>query len=81
MLGRASQPTAGRSTHRRAYRSFWTLVIVAVLSTGVLSSAWAAPPSPFTGLRVAVSGLVLLVSLTLAVRVMVALERVRRRSR
>jgi uncharacterized membrane protein len=78
MLGHKSSPSPARSPHRRAYVSFWVLVTSSVLAAGALYSAWGAPPSPFTGLRVAVSGLVLLASLTLAVRVLVALERARR---
>jgi len=57
------------------------LVVLSVLTTGALSSALAAPASPFTGLRVAASGLVLIASMTLATRVMLALDRARRRSR
>jgi len=69
------------SSRRPAHRSFWLLVAVAVLATGALSSALAAPPSPLTGLRVAASGLVLLGSLTFAARVMIALEHARRQAR
>ena len=67
-------PTA----RRKPLRSFWILVGVAVLAAGSLSSSLTATPSPTTGLRVAVSGLIALVSLTLAVRVMIALGRGRR---
>lgn len=77
----SAKPHPARSAFRRAYRSFWLLLAVAVLTTGALSSALAAPPSPFTGLRVAVNGLVLMSSMTLATRVMLALERARRRAR
>jgi hypothetical protein len=44
-------------------------------------SSLAAPASPVAGLGVAVSGIVLAVSLTLAFRVMAALERARQRTR
>lgn len=81
MSDHACQTGAGRSTRRRAYLWFWILVAVAVLATGALSSALTATPSPLTGLRVAASGLILLGSLTLAARVMIALERARRRAR
>jgi len=81
MSDHACQTGAGRSTRRRAHRSFWILVVVAVLATGALSSALAAPPSPLTGLRMAASGLVLLGSLTFAARMMIALESARRRAR
>ena len=80
MSDHSTQPQAGRSAHRQAHRSFWLLVVVGVLATGALSTALAAPPSPFTGLRVAASGLILLGSLTFAARVMIALERARRRA-
>lgn len=60
---------------RRARRSFWVLVVVSVLATGVLSSAVAAPASPATGVRVAISGLVLIVSVALAARVLHAVDR------
>jgi len=69
------------SSHRRARRSFWLLVAVAVLASGGLNAALLAPSGPLTGLSVAASGLILLASLTLAARVMVALEHARRRSR
>jgi len=48
---------------------------LAVLATGALTSAVAAPPSPLTGLRVAADGLVLASTFALATRVMIALER------
>ncbi|HEY3547347.1 MAG TPA: hypothetical protein VGK17_14840 [Propionicimonas sp.] len=69
-----------RTDQHRAHRSFWRLVTLAALGTGVLSGGLTAAPSPLTGLRVAGGGLVLLGSLTLATRVMIALERARRRS-
>lgn len=81
MSDHSPQPQAGRSACRQAHRSFWLLVAVAVLATGALSSALAAPPSPLTGLRMAASGLILLGSLTCAARMMIALESARRRSR
>jgi hypothetical protein len=65
----------------RARRSFWTLVVVAVLAAGWLSVAVTADPGPVTGLQVATSGLLLSVSMTLAARVLVSVERARRRSR
>ena len=65
---------------RRAVRSLWALVVVAVLASGALSAALTAPPSPVTGIRVAASGLLLLVSVLLAARVMFALEHARRRA-
>jgi hypothetical protein len=68
------------SWSRRARRSFWILVWVAVLSAGALSAALAAEPSPLTGLRVVGSGLVLVSALALAARVMIGIERARRRT-
>jgi len=65
----------GRSALSLARRSFWFLVALAVLATGALTSAVAAPPSPLTGLRVAADGLVLASTFALATRVMIALER------
>lgn len=63
---------------RRARRSFWTLVLTAVLSSGSLSAGLAAEPSHLTGLRVAVSGLVLVGSVVLAARVIGVVDRARR---
>jgi hypothetical protein len=77
----ADRNAAHASALQRARRRFWLLLVTAALSAGSLSSALAAPPGPFTGLRVASSGLVLLVSLTLAARVMIAIERARKRAR
>ncbi len=74
-----SSPRAPGSL-RRARRSFWILVVVAVLAAGSLSAALTAAPGPATGLLVAGSGLVLLVSLGLAARVLLAIERGRSRS-
>jgi len=64
---------------RTARRSFWVLTLVAMAATGSLSAALAAAPSARTGLWVAASGVVLIAAVTLAARVMVALERARRR--
>ena len=79
MTDPSRRPRVARLVHPSAARSFWLLVLVAVLATRALSSALGASPSPSTGLRVAASGLVLLTSLALATRVMIALERARRR--
>ncbi len=65
---------------RRARRSFWILVLVAVLASGSLSAALASDPGHLVGLRVAVSGVVLLASVILAMRAMGALERAHRRA-
>ena len=73
-------PSPAPRTSRRAVRSLWGLVVVAVLASGSLSAALTAQPGPITGARVAASGLLLLVSVLLASRVMFALERARRRA-
>ncbi len=65
----------------RARKSFWALVLIAVLATGALSAALKAHPSPAAGATVAISGAVLAISLTLATRVLLALERARRSAR
>ena len=66
-------------TGRRAGRSLWVLVGVGILASGSLSAALSADTGPFTGARVAASGLLLLASVILAARVMFAIERARRR--
>jgi len=65
---------------RRARRSFWILVTVAVLAAGWMSAALAADVRPLTGLQVAASGIVLIAAITLAARVLAAVDRARRRS-
>ena len=65
---------------QRARRSFWVLALVAVAAAGSVSAALHAPAGTVTALRVAVSGLVLIVTSVLAARVMIALERARRRA-
>lgn len=74
---RASE--SGRAV-RRARRTFWILVAIAVLAAGWLSTALAATASSVTGLQVATSGLVLISAVVLAARVLAAVERPRRRS-
>ncbi len=63
---------------RRAHRTFWLLVAIAILAAGFLSSAAGAHPGPFSAVRVAVSGTALILSVALAGRVFVHLERARR---
>jgi hypothetical protein len=65
---------------RRARGTFWVLALVAVAAAGSLSAALDAPAGTVTGLRVAVSGLALTVTFVLAARVMIVLERARRRA-
>ena len=71
-------PTPARAS-RRALRSWWVLVALAVVAAGSLSSALAAPTGSWTGVRVAGSGLVLVLTVGLAARVMAAMDRARRR--
>ena len=70
--------TSRTAIGRRARIAFWTLVGIAALSMGALSSGLSRDPGPLTGLLVATSGAVVLVSLALAARVMIALDRARR---
>lgn len=79
MSGHRPQPQTDQRAYARAQHSFWLLVVIATLATGGLSRALTAPPGPLTGMSVAGSGLILVVSLSLAVRVMVATDRARRR--
>lgn len=65
---------------RRVRRWFWALVLVAVLSMGALYGALGARTGPTTGLAVAASSLVLLAATAQAVRILLALDRVRRRA-
>ena len=65
---------------RRAQVWLWVLIVIAVVAAGVLSSSIAAPASPTSGLLVAVSGTLLVASIALAARVLIALERARRLS-
>lgn len=74
----ASPPDPGPRP-RPARRWFWVLTLVAVAASGSLSAVLAAPPGGLTGVRVAVSVLVLITAVTLAARVLVALEHARRR--
>lgn len=69
-----------RSRARRAVWSFWILLVLGVLAAGSLGSGLAAPPSPLTGLWVAGSGVLLIASVTLVARIVVAYDRGIRRS-
>ena len=73
-------PTTPNPT-ARARRTFWALVLIAVLATGALSAALKAHPSPAAGATVAISGLILAIALTLAARILLALDHARRASR
>lgn len=71
--------TAGPHPPTRARRAFWALTLVAVGAAGSLSSALRSPAGTRTGIRVAVSGLLLVAATALAARILVVLERARRR--
>lgn len=81
MAKRSAQRATGTSSDRRAHRAFWLLAAVSVLAIGSISSALTAPPGTLTAMRVAGSGAVLLGSLTLSTRVMIAIIRARQRAR
>jgi hypothetical protein len=55
---------------KRARYTFWALVALAATAMGALSTALAAPPSPATGLGVALSATTLALSLVLAGRIL-----------
>ena len=74
-------PSETAPSARRPVRSFWILTLVAIAAGGSLGAALAAHPGALTGAGVALSGLVLVVAVALAARVMVFHERARRRSR
>lgn len=59
---------------RRMTVTFWLLVATAVGSTGGLSRAVAAEPSPATSLGVALSGLVLVAAILLLLRILWRLD-------
>jgi hypothetical protein len=65
----------------RAHRSLWILIGIAILALGAVTRLVAAPPSPLVGIAFGLSALILAVSLLLAGRVTIALERARRLSR
>jgi len=58
----------------RTRYTFWALVAVAATAMGALSTALAAPPSPTTGLGVALSATTLALSLGLAGRILLRLN-------
>ncbi len=60
---------------RNATRWFWSLTVLAVALVGALSRELAAPPSPRTGLAVAVTGALAALAALQATRLMVALTR------
>lgn len=54
----------------RVRRTFWALMVVAVVTTGALSKALGAEPGAATGLAVAVSALLVTTSTLLALRIL-----------
>ena len=64
---------------KRARNTFWVLVAVAAAAMGGLSKALTAPPSPATGIAVAASATVLVLSLVLARRILAKLEPTQRK--
>lgn len=65
---------------RRTRRTFWVLALVAVAAAGSVRAALGAPAGISTSVRLVVSGLVLVVAVSLAARVMIAVERARRQA-
>jgi hypothetical protein len=59
--------------YRRARWTFWTLVALAIVLAGALGRALQAPPSPWSGLAVAVLGLCTVITIALAARLLLAL--------
>lgn len=59
--------------YRRARWAFWALVVLAILLAGALGRVLQAPPSPRTGLAVAVLGLLAVAAIALASRLLLAL--------
>jgi hypothetical protein len=70
-----------RRNSGKAIRSLWLLIGIMTISLGALSSTVASPPSPLMGIGFAASALVFVVSLMLAGRITIALERARRVAR
>lgn len=60
--------------------TFWALVVVTIVTSGVLSRALGAPPSAGTGTTVALAGLLAVVSGALALRILIVTTRHRQES-
>ncbi len=60
--------------YRRARWAFWALVGLSIVLVGTLGKVLQAPPSPRTGLAVAVLGVLTVVALALAARLLLALS-------
>lgn len=78
---RPAPTVGGVSPLRRAHLSLWILTVVMVIAAGGISATIASAPSPLVGVSFAVSSFVFAVALILAARVVIALERSRRRGR
>lgn len=59
----------------RVRRTFWLLLLAAVLTSGGLSVAFDAPPRPSTGIAVAGLGLVLTITFGLLLRILIVVGR------
>lgn len=59
----------------RVRRNFWLLCLAAMVALGVLSTAVRQPPSPLTGMLTAVSALAVVVTLSLAGRILLVVTR------
>ena len=60
---------------RRVRVTFWTLVVMAVVSTGVLMDALGWRSGPVAGITIAVSGATSALAIALAVRILIVLSR------
>ena len=65
----------------RLHRTFWALIVIAVISSGSLSTALAADPGPATALAVAGSAVLLAASGFLSLRILLATGQYARRDR
>lgn len=59
--------------YRRARRTFWALVVLAILLIGGIGALLAAPTGPVTGLAMAGLGVLAAVAIALATRLLLAL--------
>jgi len=59
------------SATARVLLTFWALVLIAVLATGALSRALTWSDGPIAGVTIALAGLIAIIAVLLAVRMMV----------
>lgn len=64
----------------RVQVTFWALVVVTIVASGVFTRALGAPPSAETAMAVAVAGLLAVLSGTLALRILIVVTRHRQKS-